>query len=111
MTWAPVWGFGRRSSSTLCKLARGRCARLAKEQERDAVAQAEQMLVSAHLVNFPAAETMAAPAPEAVDRKALEREHKRQALKGISLFARATRKAAKEQAAQMSEKAVRLDRR
>jgi hypothetical protein len=81
--------------------------RLAKEQERDAVARAEQMLVSAHLEDFPAPQPMTAPLPEPADSRAIQRAHKREALKGISIFARAERTAAKARAREIAEQAIR----
>lgn len=83
--------------------------RLAREQERDAVAHAEQMLVSAHLEDFPAPTPATAPPPEPVAGAAIQRAHKRGALKGISIFARSERGAAKARAQRTAAQAIRAE--
>lgn len=105
-----VGGSGRRSSgpSRASVAAYEReMRRLAQEQGRDAVARAERMLVSAHLEDFPTPKPTTAPPPQPVDDVAIHREHKREALKGISLFARAERRAAKARAAETAVRAIR----
>ncbi len=65
--------------------------------------------MSAHLEDFAAPEPMTAPPPQPVDDIAIHRDHKREALKGVSLFARAERRAAKARAAEAAAQAVRAE--
>jgi hypothetical protein len=109
-TYSTTVGGGRRSSGssrTSVAAYEREMRRLAREPERDAVARAEQMLVSAHLEDFPAPTPATAPAPEPVDAAAIQRAHKRDALNGISIFARSERRAAKARAQETAAQAIR----
>lgn len=87
-------GSGRRSLTAYERDVR----RLEREQQFEQALALEEQLLSVHREHFAPAQPPEAPAVKPVDLRALEREHVRRAVRGISWFKRAERRAAKHSA-------------
>lgn len=85
--------------------------RAQRAQEMAEIAQIEQQLVTAHLEEFPPAQAPKAPTPAPVDRDAMLRNFRKEALRGISLFDRSARRAAKREADEQAERAFQAEER
>jgi hypothetical protein len=96
---------GRRTSTSMA--AYERQVRQAQQlEELQALAERLQLMLTVHQQSFPPAQPPVAPPPEAVDGRAIEKRHRRDALKGISIFGRQARKQAKETARKAAEQEV-----
>jgi hypothetical protein len=97
--FGPVRGTQRRSPSVSSYERQVRAAE--RQQQLEAVAAVDQALVHlcrAHLEDFPEAEHPAAPAPESVDPKAIQKVLRDEATEGISALSFGKRRQAKQQA-------------
>lgn len=106
-------GSSRRSAtSTQAAYQRQMAAQQRHAAQADKAAQAQQLadaflrILALHRVDFPSAQRPVAPEPAAPDRAAINAHYEKQALAGISLFRRAERAAAKQQAAAWTDPEV-----
>ena len=96
---------GRRTSTSMA--AYERQVRQAQQlEELKTLAERLQRMITVHQQSFPPAQPPVAPPPEAVDSRAIEERHRREALKGISIFSRQSRKQAKEEAKKAAQQEV-----
>ena len=77
-----------------------------RAQEIAEIARLEQRLVTAHLEEFPEVRPPQAPVPAPVDRVAIRKRFREEALRGVSLFAWSARRAAKREAREQAENAI-----
>ena len=85
--------------------------RTQRTREMAEIARIEQRLVTAHLEEFRPAQPPKALTPTPVDRDATLRTYRKEALRGISLFDWSARRAAKREADEQAERAIRAEER
>jgi hypothetical protein len=75
-------------------------------EELKSLAERLQKMITVHQQAFPPAQPPVAPSPEPVDRQAIEKRHRREALEGISILGWSARKQAKEGARNSAEQEI-----